>query len=75
MAELQGLGLLATPQRPEPRPLEYEDLGKLTYLSCAIKVCPPRPPLGAMNKLDCCVTWERTALSAGELKTIASVCV
>ena len=36
--ELRGLGLLATPQQPQPRPLEHADLSKLTYLSCAVKV-------------------------------------
>ncbi len=36
--ELRGLGLLATPQQPQPRALEHADLSKLTYLSCAVKV-------------------------------------
>ena len=36
--ELGGLGLVATLEQPEPRPLQYDDLGKLTYLSCAIRV-------------------------------------
>ena len=36
--ELQSLGLLATPQQPRPRLIEHADLGKLTYLGCAIKV-------------------------------------
>ncbi len=36
--ELRSLDLLATPKRPDVRELEYEDLGKLQYLSCAIKV-------------------------------------
>ena len=37
-AELDALGLLATPARPRPRPLEYEDLAQLRYLACVIKV-------------------------------------
>lgn len=37
-AELQGLGLLATPEQPQPRRLQWEDLSKLQYLSCALKV-------------------------------------
>ena len=37
--ELRGLGLLATPEQPQPRALEHADLGKLTHLTCAIKVC------------------------------------
>ena len=35
--ELESHGLLATPQQPEPRVPEYNDLAKLTYLSCVIK--------------------------------------
>ena len=38
LAELEELQLLASPQQPRPRPLEYTDLNKLTYLSCCIKV-------------------------------------
>ena len=37
-AELDKLGLLATAARPNPRSLKYEDLGKLTFLGCVIKV-------------------------------------
>jgi len=36
--ELRGLGLLATPEQPQPRALEHADLSRLTYLTCAIKV-------------------------------------
>lgn len=36
--ELRSHGLLATPERPQPRALEHADLSKLTYLSCAVKV-------------------------------------
>jgi fatty acid synthase len=38
MEELNELGLLVTPDRPHPRPLEYADLSRLTYLNCVIKV-------------------------------------
>ncbi len=37
-AELDALGLLVTPQRPQPAQLEYSDLSKLTYLTAAVKV-------------------------------------
>ena len=36
--ELQGLGLLGTPEQPRPRPLQWDDLPKLHYLGCAMKV-------------------------------------
>ncbi len=42
--ELDQLGLLVTPDRPQPRPLEYADLARLTYLNCVIRVgSSPRP--------------------------------
>ena len=37
-AELDAAGLLVTPGRPQPRPLEHADLGRLTYLSWVCKV-------------------------------------
>jgi hypothetical protein len=37
LAELDELGLLATPTRPTPRDVEFEDLAKLTYLSAVVK--------------------------------------
>lgn len=39
--ELASLGLLATPERPKPRPLEWEDLSKLVYLNAVIKMLDP----------------------------------
>jgi fatty acid synthase len=36
-AELDGAGLLVTPQRPQPRPLAHADLARLTYLNCVLK--------------------------------------
>ena len=38
LAELDTHGLLVTPDRPNPRPLEWDDLGKLTYTNNCIKV-------------------------------------
>lgn len=35
-AELDELGLLASPARPEPRPLAWGDLGALRYLNACI---------------------------------------
>ena len=37
VAELDALGLLATPARPYPRELAYEDIGKLSFLTNCIK--------------------------------------
>ena len=44
MEELRGLGLLATPEQPQPRALEHADLSRLTHLTCAIKVRAVAPP-------------------------------
>ena len=44
MEELDAAGLLATPARPAPRQIEFEDIVRLTYLRCVIKVPPPHPP-------------------------------
>lgn len=38
VSELDSLGLLATRERPQPRALQFEDLGKLAYLNLVIKV-------------------------------------
>lgn len=43
-AELDGLGLLASAQRPRPRSMAYEDLARLPYLSWVIKVLPRLRP-------------------------------
>jgi hypothetical protein len=37
-AELAEQGLLATPTSPNPRPVAWDDLIKLTYLNAVIKV-------------------------------------
>ncbi len=37
--ELDQHELLVTADRPNPRKVTYDDLGKLTYLDMAIKVC------------------------------------
>ena len=37
-AELAAAGLLATPQRPQPRCMEHADLARLAHLQCVIKV-------------------------------------
>ena len=39
LAELDAHGLLVTPQRPTPRQLEWDDLGKLTHINNCIKAC------------------------------------
>ena len=38
--ELEQAGLLATPQQPEPRALQYGDLSRLSYLNMVIKARP-----------------------------------
>ncbi|KAL4444155.1 hypothetical protein ABPG75_011892 [Micractinium tetrahymenae] len=68
-AELDTLGLLAMEQRPEPRRVEWEDCGKLPYLSATIKVCfvslaarSDRATASSCIKLRC--AWHLPALSA-----------
>lgn len=39
VAELDKAGLLASKERPHPRPLEFEDLSRLPYLNACLKVC------------------------------------
>ncbi len=50
LAELDALGLLVTPERPNPRPLEYDDITKLTYTNNCIKV--PAPSSLASDSYD-----------------------
>ena len=38
LAELEGLELSITPQRPRPRKMTYADVNQLTYLQATIKV-------------------------------------
>jgi hypothetical protein len=38
VAELEATQLLATASRPRPRMPEYDDLPRLNYLKCVIKV-------------------------------------
>ena len=35
--ELRALNLLATPEQPVPRPIQWEDVAKLAYLNNVIK--------------------------------------
>ena len=39
LAELDTLGLLVTPSKPQPRAMMFEDITALEYTICAIKVC------------------------------------
>ena len=36
--ELRSLDLLATPEQPTPRPIQWDDIPRLTYLNAVIKV-------------------------------------
>ncbi len=47
LAELDAHSLLVTQARPKPRPLEWEDLGRLSYMNNCIKVPPLCPFLPA----------------------------
>ncbi len=39
--ELRSLDLLATAERPTPRPIQWDDVAKLTYLNNVIKARSP----------------------------------
>jgi cytochrome P450 len=66
VAELDAAGLLATPERPEPRRLEWADLGKLVYLQAFIKeVLRMYPPVG-IGQLRMCHTHD-LRLAGGRL--------
>lgn len=57
IAELDACELLVTPARPQPRTPEYDDLPRLNYLKCVIKVALPFYSLSEIasaicNKLD-----------------------
>ena len=58
--ELDGLELLATPQRPEPRLVTSADVFKLPYLQAVIKAGPLAP-------LACC--WQRLAPASSTLSS------
>ena len=37
--QLKSLDLLATAEQPAPRPIQWDDIPRLTYLNAVIKVC------------------------------------
>ena len=45
LAELDGLELLVTASRLHPRAMTYDDISKLAYTTCAIKVSTAAHPL------------------------------
>ena len=51
VAELEQAGLLATPQQPEPRALQYADLSKLTYLNMVIKARSSHPRTAPLRRM------------------------
>ena len=60
--ELARHGLLATPQKPQPRLPLYEDLAKLSYLRCVIEACniSCTSTIGTNFVLSCC--WHQEIL-------------
>ena len=53
-AELDAAGLLATPQRPNPRPMELADLNELPYFInvCKVGQAPPCYQPGGLHLLS-----------------------
>ncbi len=56
MEELDGLGLLVTAKRPNPRELEYGDIARLPYLAAvmkeALRMFTPVPMIFRQAKRD-----------------------
>ena len=50
--ELRSLDLLATPEQPTPRPIQWDDIPHLTYLNAVIKV-PSIAPQSRQSALPC----------------------
>ncbi|KAK9803216.1 hypothetical protein WJX73_004613 [Symbiochloris irregularis] len=65
VAELDALELLATTERPSPRPLVSADLGKLPYLSCVIKEVLRMYPPVAFGQMR--VSFQHDLTLAGRL--------
>eukprot|EP00884_Botryococcus_braunii_P007185 jgi/Botrbrau1/16468/Bobra.0142s0062.1 len=58
LEELDGLGLLVTPENPNPRRIEWADLGKMAYLQATIKeVLRMYPPVG-LGQVRVCHTHD-----------------
>lgn len=53
--ELQDQGLLATPEQPHPRPLRYEDINRLPYLSMVVREAQRLYPV--------CRSWAQNVCS------------
>ena len=80
VAELRELGLLATPEQPHPRALEYTDLAKLTYLNDALKVLSttthcPYPSIPQVLSQECIgivgrFPWVTGACSSSAIPTV-----
>jgi fatty acid synthase len=55
VAELEQQGFLASPPRPQPRTLEYDDIPKLPYLAAVVnetmRILPVALPVGAGSSL------------------------
>ena len=63
-AELAAAGLMATPERLQPRCMEHADLARLPYLQCVIKVGSfTEPGVPACAPIICTVEflWHRSS--------------
>lgn len=68
-AELDGLGLLASPDRPQPAPLQWEHLSQLKYLSAVVNESMrmyPAASSGTIRITDRPITLAGHSLPAGQ---------
>ena len=74
LEELDAAGLLVTADRPHPRPMEYADLGRLTYLSWVCKARAPVPALpSSRHPALLFLVWQTLCHGCGLLAAMPSL--
>ncbi|CAL5222409.1 g4768 [Coccomyxa viridis] len=71
--ELKSLDLLATPEQPQPRPIQWDDVPKLTYLTAVIKETMRIYPAAGGASMRRSKTGKDVVLGGGKLVVPAGV--